>query len=431
MVAIVNSVEKNSIASEVDLSKGDILISLNRKKPKDFIDYKYLTCAENIELHIKKTDGTEEIIEIEKDFDEDLGITFECAVFDKIKPCCNKCIFCFVDQQPQGLRESLYVKDDDYRLSYLQGTYITLTNLTKADRKRIEQLRIGPLFISVHTTNPALRIKMLNNPRAKTIMDDLEWLSSLEIPFHTQIVLCPGFNDGKELEKTLQDLSKFRPNILSVAVVPLGLTKYRNDKHFKRVDKQKAIEVIAQIENFNKKVKSNFVSASDEFYILAESDFPKKSYYNDFCQLDDGVGSSRLILDDFLKYKAKLPKTISKKINIAIATGQISEKVLSEIAHELNKIKNFSVKVVGVKSRFWGNDVTVSGLLTGQDLIDAFKPLKGQFDSIFIPSVMIRPYTEVFLDNKTVTDVSKEIGNIKQIKNYYSIKELVDAIKYF
>jgi putative radical SAM enzyme (TIGR03279 family) len=325
----------------------------------------------------------------------------------------------------------LYVKDDDYRLSYLQGTYITLTNLNKQDRKRIEQLRLGPLFISVHTTNPDLRVKMLQNPNAKNIMKDLEWLNSLNIPIHTQIVLCPSFNDGKELQKTLEDLSEFRNNILSVAVVPLGLTKYRQDSNLKRVDKSKAVEVITQIENFNKKIKCNFATASDEFYVLAENDFPPKAYYNDFGQLDDGVGSSRLLLDNFLKYKKHLPKAISKKINIAIATGQISENILSAIADEFNKIENLSVKIFGIKSKFWGNDITVSGLLTGQDLINTFKRLKGQFDLIIIPSVMIRPYTESFLDDKTITEVSKEIGNIKKIENCYSVKEFVDVIKSF
>jgi putative radical SAM enzyme (TIGR03279 family) len=428
MPAIINSVEKNSIAFEIGLSRGDRVISLNGEKPKDFIDYKYLVCAENIELHIRKTDGNKEIVEIEKDFDEDLGITFECAVFDQIKPCCNKCIFCFVDQQPAGLRKSLYIKDDDYRLSYLQGTYITLTNLNEKDRKRIEQLKLGPLFVSVHTTNPDLRVKMLGNPHAKNIMEDLKWLNSLDIPIHTQIVLCPGFNDGEELEKTLKDLYKFKKNVLSVAIVPLGLTKYRQDNDLRRVDKHKAIEVISQTENFNKEIKRNFVSASDEFYVLAENNFPEKKYYNGFCQLDDGVGSSRLLLDDFSKYKKKLPKAISKKTKIAVATGQISANTMSLIADELNKIENLSVKIFGIKSNFWGEDVTVSGLLTGQDLIDTFKSLKGQFDLITIPSVMIRPYTESFLDDKTIAEVSKEIGHIKKIENYYSVKELVDII---
>lgn len=431
MSAIVNSVKNDSIAFEIGLSEGDSLISLNGEILKDFIEYQYLTCAEELELHIKKADGSEEIIEIEKDFDEDLGITFECAVFDKIRPCTNKCLFCFVDQQPKGLRKSLYVKDDDYRLSYLQGTYITLTNLTQKDRERIEQLRLGPLFVSVHTTNPELRAKMLGNPKAANIKKDIQWLDSLDIPIHAQIVLCPGFNDKKEFENTLEDLYNLKSNILSVAVVPMGLTKYRESHNLKRIDKNKAIEVIKQVENFNKKTKKNFVTASDEFYILAGSSFPEKDYYNDFGQLEDGVGASRMLLDDFSKYKKNLPKSISKKVNIAMATGQIAANTLSEITDELNKIENLSIKTYGIKSNFWGEEITVSGLLTGQDLIDKFKPLKGEFDLIIIPSVMIRPFTEEFLDDKTITEVSKQIGEIIKIEDYYSVKELIEIINSF
>jgi putative radical SAM enzyme (TIGR03279 family) len=303
-----------------------------------------------------------------------------------------------------------------------------LTNLTARDRKRIEQLRLGPLFVSVHTTNPELRAKMLGNPKAKSIMKDIEWLNSLDIPMHAQIVLCPGYNDGEELERTLKDLSKFKLNILSVAVVPMGLTRYRDNAKLKRVDKNKAIEVITQIEKFNKSVKKNFVTASDEFYILAGDDFPKKEYYNGFGQLEDGVGTSRMLVDDFYKHKKNFPKAISKKTNIAIATGQIAASTISLITDELSKIKNLSIKTYGIKSNFWGDDITVSGLLTGQDLIDTFNPLKGEQDLIIKPSVMIRPYTEEFLDDKTITEVEKEIGTIKKIENYYSVKELVEII---
>lgn len=208
MPAIVSNVLKDSIASELELEKGDEIISINGEKPKDLIDFRYMMCEENLDLEIKKLNGEVEIYEIEKDFDEDLGVVFESAVFDRIKPCTNRCIFCFVDQQPDGLRKSLYIKDDDYRLSYLQGTYVTLTNLTQKDRERIESLHLGPLYVSVHTTNPDLRAKMLNNPKAANILEDLKWLKKADIPVHAQIVLCPGYNDGKELERTLDDFAK-------------------------------------------------------------------------------------------------------------------------------------------------------------------------------------------------------------------------------
>ena len=210
MPAIIKEVIKNSIAEELELQSGEEIVAINDEKLEDFIQYRYLTMAEEIDLHVKRLNGEEEIIELEKDFDEDLGIVFTSAVFDRVIPCTNKCIFCFVDQQPKGLRDTLYVKDDDYRLSYLQGTYVTLTNLKQKDKERLELQRLGPLYVSVHTTNPELRVKMLRNPNASKILEQLKWLEKLDIPVHTQIVLCPNYNDGAELERTLTDLTKLK-----------------------------------------------------------------------------------------------------------------------------------------------------------------------------------------------------------------------------
>ena len=214
MPAIVNKVLKDSIAEELEIAPQDEIMSIDGVKMLDMIDYNYLCKSELITLEIKKRNGEIEEIEIEKDFDEDLGIVFESAVFDRVKPCLNKCIFCFVDQQPKGLRETLYIKDDDYRLSYLQGTYITLTNLSDKDKERIKKMHLGPFYISVHTTNPDLRIKMLRNPNAGKIMENLTWFRKNKIPFHAQIVLCPGYNDGKELERTLNDLASLKHTVL-------------------------------------------------------------------------------------------------------------------------------------------------------------------------------------------------------------------------
>jgi putative radical SAM enzyme (TIGR03279 family) len=222
MPAIVNSVEKGSIAEELEIVSGDEILSIDDTKMQDMIDYNYMCKSDFLTLEIKKQSGEIEVIEIEKDFDEDLGIVFESAVFDRVKPCLNHCIFCFVDQQPKGLRDTLYVKDDDYRLSYLQGTYITLTNLTEVDKERIKRMGLGPFYISVHTTNPELRVKMLKNPNAGKIMENLKWFAYNEIPFHAQIVLCPGYNDGKELERTLSDL------LISGKKQPIGLLAVLN-----------------------------------------------------------------------------------------------------------------------------------------------------------------------------------------------------------
>lgn len=429
MPAIVHSVISDSIAEQLDIIQGDEILFINEIVPKDLIDYKFLISAEEISLHIKRSCGEEEIIDIEKDADEDLGINFESAVFDRVIPCTNKCIFCFVDQQPEGLRKSLYVKDDDWRLSYLQGTYITLTNLSKVQKERIETLRPGPLYISVHTTNPDLRAFMLKNQKAKNIMSSLKWLNDLEIPVHTQIVLCPGINDGEELERTLNDLSLFKSSILSIAVVPLGITKYRNDNNLSSVTKENAEKVISQIDQFNKKIGFNLAYPSDEFYIQAGFEFPDTKFYSNFAQLDDGVGACRTLLDDFEKFRSLLPKSLSKPKEFTLVTGKIAANSLKLIADDLNKIKNLKIDVLPITSKFWGNDVTVAGLITGQDLLDNLLPVKSELKNIVIPSVMLRKFSDEFLDGLTLQDIKTKLAaNIYVIENYYSNEELIKYI---
>ena len=307
MPAIVSSVEAGSIAEELEITSGDILLSIDGEKPQDMIDYQFMIKSELLTIEIQKQDGSIEEIEIEKDFDEDLGIIFESAVFDRVKPCLNNCIFCFVAQQPEGLRDTLYIKDDDYRLSYLQGTYITTTNLTDKDRERIARMHLGPFYISVHTTNPELRVKMLRNPNAAMIMENLRWFKDNEIPFHAQIVLCPGYNDGSELERTLKDLETLGEALLSVAIVPVGVTQFR-DTELKTVDEKIAKETIKIASKYKK------VCCSDEFFLLAGMEMPKAEYYGNFSQLDDGVGALRTLVDDF--DSIKLPRKLKKKLKI-------------------------------------------------------------------------------------------------------------------
>lgn len=428
MPAIINKVLENSIAADLELTYGDEIINIDGFKPEDLLDYKYLISSEEIELHIRRKNNEEEIVEIEKDLNEDLGIVFESAVFDKIIPCTNKCVFCFVDQQPKGLRSSLYVKDDDYRLSCLQGSYVTLTNLNTKQKNRIETLRPGPFYVSVHTTNAELRTRMLKNPKAANILKHLKWLNSLDIPVHTQIVLCPGLNDGVELLNSLNDLSKFK-NILSVAVVPVGITKYREEGELIRVDKNKSEEVLTIINNFNKKLGQNLVFASDEFYILSNEKIPLSRHYNGFGQLDDGVGSCRVLLDDFNNYKSKLPQSIAKQKKITIATGKTAAYALNPIISELNKINNLEIKLKTINSCFWGEDITVAGLLTGNDLISGLISEKNTIENLVIPSVMLRKLTNQFLDDTTVEDVQKALEtNITIVDNYYSTREFIDLI---
>ena len=427
MAAIISEVTAGSIAEELGLQKNDQLLKINGAAVTDYIDYKFALASEEIELEILKTNGEIEVIEIEKDFEDDLGIVFESAIFDKIKPCTNKCIFCFVDQQPDGLRDSLYIKDDDYRLSYLQGTYVTLTNLTEKDKARIDALRLGPLYVSVHSTNPELRVQMLKNPKAANIISDLKWLKKHDIPIHAQIVLCPGFNDGAELERTLNDLVKFKSILCSIAIVPVGVTKFRKES-LKLVDNEIAKKTIELVSNFNKTVKKNIACVSDEFFLQAGFPVPEAKYYGDFAQIEDGVGSLRLIIDDFNKRKSKLPKKLKKAVNYTFATSHSAYNTFCSFAEVLNSVENLTVEVLPIKSNFFGEHINVAGLICANDLIEQLKDRN--IDNLIISSVMLRPYSNEFLDGLSTSDLERELGcKIFVIKDIYSTKEIFDLIK--
>ncbi|MCR5260542.1 MAG: DUF512 domain-containing protein [Candidatus Gastranaerophilales bacterium] len=427
MPAIVIETQQNSIAEELGIEAGDEILKINGKIPKDYIEYSYLTACEELNIWVKHKDGTPEIYEIEKDFDEDLGIVFKSAVFDKIKPCTNHCIFCFVDGQPEGLRDTLYIKDDDYRLSYLQGSYVTLTNLTEKDKERIASMHLGPLYVSVHTMNCELRAKMLRNPKAAKIKEHLDFLKENDIPFHAQIVLCPNYNDKEELKYTLNELYKYKNILLSVAIVPVGITKYRKDK-LTTIDKKKAEECIAIVDEFNKKRKSYPVCLSDEFFLIAEQDVPPAKYYRGFGQIEDGVGALRLIKDDFEKRFKKCSKKLKKPARITFGTSKSAYKTFAEFAEKLNTIENLTVEVVKVEPKFWGKDISVAGLICYQDLVDSISPYKPQ--NLVIPSVMLSPYTNEFLDGKSLDDLKSALNcNIHVIKDIYCTSELFDIIR--
>lgn len=419
MAALVSEVIEGSIAEELGIQSGDTLVSIDGTPLRDMIDYKFMTATEELTIEILKTDGEVEEIELEKDFDEDLGIVFESAVFDKIKPCLNHCIFCFVDQQPKGLRKTLYIKDDDYRLSYLQGTYITLTNLTEEDKRRIKSMNLGPFYISVHTTNPDLRVKMLRSPNAAKIMDELKWFKENHIPFHTQIVLCPGFNDGDELDRTLRDLTSLKSSLLSVAIVPVGITNFRAGDVLKEVTKEKALETIEIASKYKK------VCCSDEFFLKAEMEIPPKKYYGNYPQLSDGVGSLRLLLEDFKGQR--LPKSIKNPLKMVFASSVAAFKAIKEIEEKFNRVKNLECETLAVKSNYWGKDITVAGLITSDDLINTVKDTDA--DIVVIPSVMLKPYSEDFLDGNNLDYVKKMAKKeFLVIKNSYSFKEVVDFV---
>lgn len=419
MSATVNAVIEGSIAEELEIKPGDEILSIDDSPMEDLIDYNFLCKSDFITIEVKKKNDEIEVIEIEKDYDEDLGIVFESAVFNRVKPCLNHCIFCFVDQQPKGLRDTLYVKDDDYRLSYLQGTYITLTNLTDKDRERIKRMHLGPFYVSVHTTNPDLRVKMLRNPNAGKALENLQWLRKNKIPFHAQIVLCPGYNDGVELERTLSDLGKLKNTVLSVAIVPVGVTQFREGE-LVQVDKKCAQETIKIASQYKR------VCCSDEFFLLAGEKIPPAKYYGSFSQLDDGVGSLRYLLEDFKKLD--VPSELKQPLKIVFATSFAAFSALEVISKKLNKIKNLSTKVIPVKSNYWGENITVAGLITSDDLINAVK--NEDCDFVVIPTVMLRPYSEDFLDGKNLDFVKKETGkDFFVITNNYSMRELTEYLQ--
>lgn len=408
-------VKPNSIAEKYGLKNGDNLLKLNNHIIKDFIDFQYFSNEEFLELEIVDSNNKKRKINIPREYGEELGIDIP---FDskEVKKCKNNCIFCFIKQQPINLRRSLRIYDDDYRLSFLHGNYITLTNLTQEDWKRIYNYFLTPLYISVHTTNPEIRFKMLRNKKAGNIFTYLKNLAKHRIQFHVQIVLCQGINDGKYLIQTLLDLDKLGSSVLSIAIVPVGLTKYRqNLPYLRSITKDNArftIKEIYEWQNyFLRKYNNPLVYLSDEFYYLANMEFPKRSYYGNFCQLENGVGISRLFIDEFNKLESTLPDSLKKNLDIIIISGKIAEPTLKPIVKRLNKIKNLNVELLSIKNKFWGENINVTGLITGYDIIDTLEQVSGLFKKqIWIPEVMVRKKGDIFLDNISIKEIEKRFG---------------------
>ena len=408
----ITYVEPGSIAEEAGIEAGDFLVALNGEKVNDILEYKFITADTDYEVTIKKADGEYEVIEIANDFGEDLGLEFENALMTKAKSCANKCVFCFIDQLPKGMRETLYFKDDDSRLSFLQGNYITMTNLSDKDLKRITDIKLSPVNVSVHCTDGETRKFMLGNKRADKILDQMKALDQAGIIMNCQIVLCPGINDGELLDKTLEDLSQFS-NVYSTSIVPVGMTKFRDGLHqLTPFDKEKSIALINQVSAWQEKFKEEKGSVSvylaDEFYIMAEMDFPEYEHYEDFPQLENGVGMARLTIDDFECGIDECEETISKKVTIA--TGKISEKLMKELVLGVDGI---DAQVVAIENDFFGHSITVSGLITGGDIINQLKG-KDLGEYLFIPVNMLRADTDTFLDDITIPDIEKEL-NVKVV----------------
>ena len=431
--AVVKSVEAGSIGEEIGLQRGDKIVTINGHHPRDLIDYQFLTSEEEIELEIIDETGELHTIELEKDIDDNLGIKFTEALFDGLKQCNNNCPFCFIDQQPPGKRKSLYIKDDDYRMSFLYGSYLTLTNLSQHDWERIEKQHLSPLFVSVHSTDPELRAKLLKNPKATLLMNQINWFSQRNLQIHAQVVVCPGLNDGKALDRTLFDLFQYGqgdwPTILSAAVVPVGLTKFRPENDGLRpVDKKCASKVIKQVEeiqeHFQTQSGSRFVWLSDEWYLIAEQKLPIRNLYENLPQEENGVGSIRSFLEQLDLATLHLPKKIEKPKTISWVVGKMVKTALYPIFKKLNEIENLNFKLFGLASPYWGRDQVVTGLLTGKDLIEGLSE-QNLGEELLVPSIMLKQDENIFLDDMTIHEVS-EILNIS-IRIVHNAEEMVNA----
>ena len=427
MEQIISSVVPGSIAEEMEIEPGDVLVSVNGQTPEDVFDYRYLINEEKVLVLIRKPDGEEWELEIEKVCEEDLGMEFENGLMDEYRSCRNKCIFCFIDQLPKGMRETLYFKDDDSRLSFLQGNYLTLTNMNDHDLDRIIYYKLSPLNISFQTTNPKLRQKMLRNRFAGQLLDKVRRLKAAGIIMNGQIVLCKGVNDGEELERSIGDLTEFLPELQSVSVVPVGLTRYREGLYpLEPFSKEDAEAVIDCIEGFQKEIYEkhglHFVHASDEWYLLAERELPEAERYDGYLQLENGVGMLRLLKDEFQEALEKEKKRCAKRKKgsrasagipaageISVATGKLAFPVIREMAEQVEEIcPERKIHVYEIINRFFGEKITVSGLLTGQDIMGQLQGKK-LGEKLLLPVNMLRSGTDVFLDDVTVGEVEKTL----------------------
>jgi putative radical SAM enzyme (TIGR03279 family) len=416
--AKISRVITDSIAAEIGFEIGDAIVSINGTQPRDLIDYQYLCADEFLELEAIDTRGRKHQLEIEKDCDEDLGLEFETALFDGLMQCANRCPFCFIDQQPEGKRKSLYDKDDDYRLSFLYGSYLTLTNLTQKEWQRIENMRLSPLFISVHATEPDVRIRLLKNSRAGDILKQFKWFQERHLQIHAQVVVCPNINDGVHLERTLLDLASFHegeiPTIISAAVVPVGLTRFRpQEDELIPISQSKALEVIQQVEalqqQFRQKMGSTFAWLADEWFLIARKELPPESHYEDYPQIGNGVGSIRQFIKEFhIKAKKLLPKHLPTNKKYSWVVGNAVEKAFIPLVDRLNSVKNLTVNLIALNSQYWGQDISVTGLLTGEDLLIGLQG-KDLGDALLLPSVMLKHDEAKFLDDRTVIEVAETL----------------------
>lgn len=441
---VIKEVYPGSIAQEMDIEPGDILVSINNEVIEDVFDYRYLIKDEYIEVVVRKPDGEEWLLEIDKEYDDDLGVEFENGLMSDYRSCSNKCMFCFIDQMPPGMRDTLYFKDDDSRLSFLQGNYITLTNMKDRDIERIIRMQLAPINISVQTTNPQLRCKMLHNRFAGDKLKYLQMLYDGHVEMNGQVVCCKNVNDGEELKRTIRDLSRYLPFLRSVSVVPAGITKFRDGLYpLELYTKEEAGAVIDMVESrqqeFYDRYGLHFIHASDEWYITAGRDFPEEERYDGYIQLENGVGMMRMLINEFnealkdvvgAKEYEGLAGTVSR--TLTIATGKLAYPTICGFAKQMmDAFPHLTVHVYCIRNDFFGETITVSGLITGQDLITQLKERQAAGedlgDVLQIPSNMLRMGEQVFLDDRTVLDVERELG-MKVVAVESGGREFIDAI---
>ena len=417
---LIRKVEAGSIAQEMEIEAGDRLLAVNGEAVGDVFDYQYLMQDEYVEVLIQKHSGEEWLLQIDKEYEEDLGVEFENGLMDEYRSCSNKCIFCFIDQMPKGMRDTLYFKDDDSRLSFLQGNYVTLTNMSDHDVERIIRYRLSPINISFQTTNPELRCRMLHNRFAGKALEKVKAFYEAGIEMNGQIVLCKGINDGVELERSLSDLAGYLPHLRSVSVVPVGLTRYRDGLYpLAPFTKEDACRVLDIVHRWQEKLFPqwglHFVHASDEWYLLADRELPGEENYDGYLQLENGVGMLRLLLEEFadsmgrLRREGAAERWAGRRRCVSAVTGQISYPYILRMARQMEQeFEGLSVHIWPIRNDFFGESITVTGLLTGQDIVAQLKG-KELGETLLLPQNLLRSGEQVLLDDYTVDGIQNAL----------------------
>lgn len=411
--AVIASVQDGSRAQREGLQPGDTIVSVNGQAVEDLIDLNFALADERVHLVVKNGDSLRDCY-FQKRFGEDLGLTMENAVFDHIRQCWNNCVFCFIAQMPEGMRPSLYVKDDDYRMSFLTGSFITLSNLSEDDLKRIHQFHLSPLHISVHTTNGELRRLMMRQERTEKIMEQLQELIRADIDIYCQIVLVPGYNDGEEYTRTLKDLKGLGPNVLGIAVVPLGMTKFRDScEKLEPVTAEEARDIIHRSQPFIDQSRAagtgSFVYLADEFYLKAGIPLPDADYYDNYEQIEDGIGMMRLFEQQWHSWDGTVRTAYDKPLRLALFTGTLAAPSIKELVDEVH-VDNLEATVIPVTNYYFGTQINVAGLLTAEDMLNAWQDLRGHWDGIIIPGTALRKGENIFLDDLTLEEFEKRAG---------------------